>query len=199
MIIEVAQGSVILHCREGSSDKVYVANIKVDSDSREFVVVCKWGRRGKNLSSQEKASYKSLRAAQGARNEIVREKVKKGYVDVASLSYDGPVHALQEQFKGHLEGDIRVRDDHSVIVTPWEDDCEAVKLQEDIRNGNIKQKPQPEAVLCVDNLGLENHFDLDIEYELVGGTPEATWLSVIDRFGDEVEVNADRFVIPEKV
>lgn len=69
--------SVRLFFQEGSSDKVYEAQIVPDGDG--YTVKVAWGRRGTRLSEGSKAVKVSLAAATKKFESLVREKRGKGY------------------------------------------------------------------------------------------------------------------------
>jgi bifunctional non-homologous end joining protein LigD len=67
-----------LFFQEGSSDKVYQAEIVDDRDGT-FSVVVRWGRRGQSLNSGKKAQGVTRAAADKVFDKLVREKTSKGY------------------------------------------------------------------------------------------------------------------------
>lgn len=63
--------------KEGTSDKVYVAQvIKTDG---YYEVRGQWGRRGRTMQEQVKGRYVTEWAAVAAYNALVAEKCDKGY------------------------------------------------------------------------------------------------------------------------
>lgn len=74
--------SVELHCTEGSSDKVYFAQLSPDSEATAlFTVTVQYGARGKTLNSLTKtANPIDYVSAKKLYDKIVREKLGKGYV-----------------------------------------------------------------------------------------------------------------------
>ena len=69
--------SIQLFFQEGSSDKVYNAQIVKDGDA--YTVHCQWGRRGSSLQQGSKAVRVPLAVAQRKFDSLVREKTGKGY------------------------------------------------------------------------------------------------------------------------
>jgi bifunctional non-homologous end joining protein LigD len=69
--------SVQLFFQEGSSDKVY--NAQIVDDAGAYTVRVQWGRRGAGLQEGTKAVRVSRAAAQTAFDRVVREKTGKGY------------------------------------------------------------------------------------------------------------------------
>lgn len=67
-----------LYFRNGASDKVY--HIQTVKEGSGYVVRFQYGRRGSNLKEGVKTNTPvSMEVALGVMNEIVREKIKKGY------------------------------------------------------------------------------------------------------------------------
>jgi len=63
---------------EGSSDKVYVAQVVQRGDGY-YEVRGNWGRRGKSLQSQTKGRYATEWQATHAYQSLVASKQEKGY------------------------------------------------------------------------------------------------------------------------
>lgn len=61
-----------------NSDKVY--RVCIDEEDGEFVVRAEWGRRGSNMVSGEKCRTVTYPVAKMKMNEIIGQKVRKGYV-----------------------------------------------------------------------------------------------------------------------
>jgi bifunctional non-homologous end joining protein LigD len=74
--------SVSLFFQEGSSDKVYNAQIVKDGDG--YTVSCQWGRRGASLQEGSKAVRVPLAKAEAKFASLVREKTNKGYQELTS-------------------------------------------------------------------------------------------------------------------
>ena len=74
--------SIQLFFQEGSSDKVYNAQIVEDGDL--YTVHCQWGRRGASLQEGSKAVRVPLAAAQKKFDSLVREKTGKGYQEITT-------------------------------------------------------------------------------------------------------------------
>lgn len=72
--------SVELFFQEGSSDKVY--NAQIVEDGGAYTVKVAWGRRGSTLNEGAKAVRVALAAAQRKYDALVREKTNKGYQQV---------------------------------------------------------------------------------------------------------------------
>ena len=74
--------SIELFFQEGSSDKVYHAQIVKDGDA--YTVKCQWGRRGSSLQEGSKAVRVPLAQAQKKFDSLVREKTGKGYQEITT-------------------------------------------------------------------------------------------------------------------
>ncbi len=72
--------SIQLFFQEGSSDKVY--NAQIVKDGATYTVAVQWGRRGASLSTGNKAVKVSLDVATKTFEKLVREKTSKGYEEV---------------------------------------------------------------------------------------------------------------------
>jgi bifunctional non-homologous end joining protein LigD len=74
--------SIELFFQEGTSDKVYHAQIVEDGGA--YTVHCQWGRRGLSLQQGSKAVRVPLAKAQQKFDSLVREKTNKGYQQITS-------------------------------------------------------------------------------------------------------------------
>jgi hypothetical protein len=80
------------HCREGNSDKVYVASIVRIMENGEiaYKVVGRYSRIHKTMQKTEKGVFSSLSTAEAKRDSLFAEKeVRKGYINIEDVSYDG--------------------------------------------------------------------------------------------------------------
>ncbi|MEM7712247.1 MAG: WGR domain-containing protein [Cyanobacteria bacterium P01_A01_bin.68] len=75
-----------LHYQKDASDKVYEVDLcEVESD--KYLVNFRYGRRGANLKEGTKTTQPvALREAQQVFDKLVREKTKKGYIDISAAS-----------------------------------------------------------------------------------------------------------------
>jgi len=69
--------SVCLYFQEGSSDKVY--NAQIEKDGTEFSVSFSYGRRGGNMTEGYKVQGVSEESARKEFEKLVASKIKKGY------------------------------------------------------------------------------------------------------------------------
>src|ERR1700750_2823797 len=75
--------SIQLFFQEGSSDKVYDAQI-VEDGPGTFTVKVQWGRRGSSLAEGAKAVKVARAVADKTFDKRVREKTGKGYEEIKS-------------------------------------------------------------------------------------------------------------------
>ena len=118
---------ISLAYREGSSDKVYHVQIEASSDiGKLFLVNFQYGRRGSTLSSGSKTSSPvSLAEAEKIFDQLVREKMAKGYSESASgIPYVGGNKA--ERVSGVLPQ----------LLNPIDD----AELQEKLNDGSWMQE-----------------------------------------------------------
>jgi predicted DNA-binding WGR domain protein len=66
-----------LFCQEGSSDKVYIANLY--RSPAGWGVFGEYGRRGGKIKKDEKTSGVSFESAKAVYDKLIAEKIKKGY------------------------------------------------------------------------------------------------------------------------
>ena len=72
--------NITLYFRQGSSDKVYSAELLPAADGSGYVVNAAWGRRGSTLQTGTKtAKTLPLEKAQAIYDKLVAEKTPKGY------------------------------------------------------------------------------------------------------------------------
>jgi bifunctional non-homologous end joining protein LigD len=74
--------SIELFFQEGTSDKVYNAQIVKDGDA--YTVKVAWGRRGSGLQQGAKAVKVTLAVAEKKYDSLVREKTNKGYQPITA-------------------------------------------------------------------------------------------------------------------
>jgi len=148
--------NIILHCQEGSSDKIYIWAIRKVGNIWE--VVGKWGRRGKNVSEQRKGSYHRKDTAESEAHSLAMAKEKKGYVDIDSPGYDGPLTRTSPEVAKYLELD----DDAPTLP---EKPKPVKKSKPKVSEGMPKLKSGEVCVApCLDNTGTEGFFDVGVDY-----------------------------------
>lgn len=182
-------------------DKIYIASVRKSKiTTSSFEVVCRWGRRGsKVLADQVKYNCPTVDDTLRFRNEIFVGKLAKGYEEVENNPhYHGTV--TRDSVKQFLE------DEYSEVqneaATRYSKEVEIV-LENKPKRGRRPgakisrqhSKPlveYPEAVVIVDNSGMENVLTEGVEY-LVARQPDKNgFLSVLDKFGVETIIHEQR-------
>ena len=112
--------AVELFYQEGSSDKVYNAQIVKEGDV--YTVKVAWGRRGSGLSQGSKAVKVALAVAQKKFDSLVREKTNKGYQPITSEVKPAAVAPPVGQGSGANAPRARARVGHAAqLLEPIED------------------------------------------------------------------------------
>ena len=126
--------SEVLHCTNGTSDKVY--ELELRSEGRGYVVRARYGRRGSVLKPLVKYNGSSEYEARRKYNELMAEKKGKGYKGVLS-SLDAARQFL-DIAEAHRSANIRV------VPIP------KAKGQKNTKAGSMKKKPKPAAPEKID-------------------------------------------------
>lgn len=187
------QRNMIAHYQGGGSDKVYIASIRQQANG-EYAVIGKFGRRGGNMQVQIKGTYSTLGGAQNAMQILFNEKLNKGYRNIENGGYKGPVTV--GSVTGSLEAEPGVTN-----TTPVDQD--QVDIEEAAKNSTQVQQELTKSrsakipaatfrVVCINNLGIEDRFDLDAEYEAKAAKKDEM-LMVTDMHGKKDEYFAERF------
>ena len=197
----------VAHFQSGSSDKIYIASIRPNT-SGKFDVLGKWGPRNGNVQLQVKGTYSTESQAIAAMENLFREKTVKGYRNIEDQSYHGSV-TIQSVVR-HLEAEP------GVVALPADDDefADAIKNSSRIQASNAEKEKareekakldllksragklpvRQERVKCINNLGMEERFELDGEYMAeLHADKEMLW--VTDASGIRDEFFATRFRI----
>ena len=112
--------SVRLFFQEGSSDKVYNADLL--EDGGKFTVHVEWGRRGSSLSSGNKAVKVSRELADKTFDKLVREKRGKGYEELTAKVKPAAVAPPEGEGSGSKVGGKRAKVGHAAqLLTAIED------------------------------------------------------------------------------
>lgn len=207
--------NIVGHCYRpsGNNDKIYILGIR-DEGANKFLVLAKWGRRGKNLNVSVKGTYSSLTSAEAALTSLWQSQLKGGYLDIESMEYQNhmantgvsPLTLHDPQIGKHLEDD----------GSPIEMECKDCKSRFDPSDLNAdgicmeceearrvakkaakKAKQEDEVLVCVDNSGMEDRFDIGIEY-LVEDHSANDMVYVYDKLGRKDEYFRTRFVTPDQ-
>lgn len=187
----------VLHNQRNSSNKVYIITLEphITRDPKEIHVVAQWGSVSTiNLRKQVKHKCDSLEQADNLAAMLAQEKTKKGYVDIESSSYVGKVTLVnctrylvsdiekQEALNAFSEGDLTFN--------------EAINALSEM-SGNINNNTGKHGVFevkCIDNLGLEEFFEINKTYK-ASKTNEDDMIEVKDNSGKTHECFTDRFEI----
>lgn len=112
--------SIELFFQEGSSDKVYNAQIVKDGDA--YTVKCQWGRRGSGLQQGSKAVKVALAVAQKKYDSLVREKTNKGYQPITAEVQPAAVAPPIGEGSGSKAPRARAKVGHAAqLLSPIED------------------------------------------------------------------------------
>jgi predicted DNA-binding WGR domain protein len=183
----------VLHCQDGTSDKLYVSYVKSDSNNRgdkEYVVMTKWGRRtASSLIMKPHSVYRTKEDAIRAMHKLAAEKTAKGYVEVGSAAYQGPVTRKEIEAR-------EMADAMDAPVRPLSDDLRRTVRFPEKQQPFVPQKSkiQELLVICLNNIGVEEHFDMGVEY-LALGNSNPNFLTVEDKFGKTGDYDKARFEI----
>lgn len=124
----------IAHFQEGTSDKVYI--IAINEHNSVFSVNTFWGGYGKKLSSQIKCQTVNIREATMMMNNLFSEKLKKGYVDIETLQYRGPLDSMCRDRKGDwLVGQLRLHGVYGLVDNTIEHSVLIGSQKVDVRDG----------------------------------------------------------------
>ena len=173
--------STTLYFREGSSDKVYQAQILPEADG--FVVEFQYGRRGNALTSGRKTpSPVSLEAATKVFEKLVREKQAKGYTPgECGTAYAGTENA--GRVSGHLPQLLNAIDhaeaERLILDPAWcmQEKYDGVRMMLRIKDGavdGINRKgltvalPQPVADEALKLAKANGFIDSVFDGELIG-------------------------------
>jgi len=152
--------NVILHCQDGNSDKIYIFAVKKFSGG-QWEVLGKWGRRGKNVSQQNKGKYPSKQSALNFAQSLANQKEKKGYVNIDTGMYNGPLTRTSPEVAKFLEPEDNEIEAEDIMNAP---EPEVVKPKNDAGEIPKLKKGEVYVAKCVDNTGIEEHFDVGIDY-----------------------------------
>ena len=167
-----------------NSDKVYIASVR--REGKDWVVIGKWGRRGKRISSQVKLrTHHEFEAYQEQRN-IFNVRIKEGYKDIDDPSYTGPVKRNVAGIRENLEPEQDSDPAPFAPVQPPEPPAKAKAKVPVAEVGFV--------AVCLDNKGIEEFYDMDVEYVFeIHADESMIW--VYDKFGEKRECFCARFEI----
>ena len=192
-----------------------------------WTVLAKWGRRGKKLSNQSKGTFSTEAAAIQVQLRLWAEQQKGGYLDIESSAYQthmithhqSPLTMKSPSIVDNLEpedGTVK-----SSSFSPVADDlqCERCGKSYKVLNAHgqendkafcpdcmqkskelaekRKQSGEDEVLICVDNSGMDDRFDVGIEY-LVEEHNDRSMIYVYDKMGRKDEYFRVRFISLEQ-
>ena len=116
---EQCEKQVALYLTEGSTDKVYQAQLEQDSDG--WRVAFQYGRRGKPLKSGVKCEGESFETASKVYDKLVASKTGKGYTpEESGVAYAGTDNAGRVTgFQPQLFNEISEADLHGLEAEDW--------------------------------------------------------------------------------
>ncbi|MEN6622163.1 MAG: WGR domain-containing protein [Smithella sp.] len=183
-----------------NSDKIYILGIR--KTGNEFAVMAKWGRRGNSLSNQVKGNFQTIAQASECVEKLWKGRLSDGYMDIESDEYVRQMKAYNQipltlndiQVSKNLEDDLNFPKKTNNETTP--------STSVDITPSNMVD--MEETMICNDNTGLEDHFDVGIEYVVEpikqpNGLVSNDMIAVYDKLGRLGEFFKNRFINPTKV
>lgn len=200
----MAGRNIVGHCYRGggTTNKVYMVGIRYETSENNWVVVAKWCRRGNSFQNQIKGTYQTEQAAKVCMWKLWKEKKKEGYVDITTTEYENimringqsPLFMTSAEIVKGLEEDDNVPT--GVMVDPIAIPAKKNQLfDEDSLQANGDEEDF--VVVCVDNGGMTDKFDLGVEYVAEDSTSH-NMIFVYDKYGVKSEYFKERFVTPAK-
>jgi len=173
------------HNRQPGHNKLYYAEI-VPRDGGVYDVIGRWGKLGGKLRSKVYHSgVSNLAAAERLRTELLVKKLDRGYEDVRSSFYKGPVFATMVEISDGGAGPVASTE---VPVSELE--------PEDLFDASDERQHQGSVeMVCIDNLGLQDKFELGASYK-THSHPSEGFLWVEDMNGERRECFVNRFAEP---
>ena len=181
--------NIVLHNQEGNSDKIYIVCVR-DKGSSAWEVVGKWGRRGKNVSEQSKGIFSTIGVARSEAITVAREKRAKGYVDIDSSEYDGPLKKSSPEVAKYLEGDVTRPE---TLPEPKKSKKPKMELEDGIP---VMRGDQVCVAKCLNNEGMQEQFDIGVDYIITktfGDEGIGMMVAAIDSNGVERDCYRIRF------
>lgn len=184
------KNNLVAHYQGGGSDKVYIASVRRESDGT-WTVVCKYGRRGKTMQITEKTRGASESKARIVQRNVFNEKLQKGYIDIESAGYSGPVSLTDPTVMDNLETE-GPSPESKLGTTKAMEEREKSKKGKPLTQAFSEEEMKDMAALCVDTAGMEDSFDKGIEY-VFEQHKDSSMLYVYDKFGKKRECFKERF------
>lgn len=163
--------NLIAHYNEGTSDKVYMSCVRQDNKGL-WVVLGKFGRRGKTMQCNIKLTTANEAAAVLEQEKIFKKELSKGYRDIDDPSYKGTVSRSMPTIKAALEPeDAEIKHPYCptcnkpMILTRHNTyECVSCSLDSLEKQSEQQKEFVEDTVFCIDNTGLESRFDVGVEY-----------------------------------
>lgn len=226
--------NLIAHCYiRPSTDKVYMCCIRHTAMSDPWVLIAKWGRRGKKMSHQVKGHYVTEALAEEAQLKLWKSKTGDSpygerYLDIESKEYvlkmagnqqdmltrwsvgiaenlepDGVVPATAFNVAAP-SGPVKTRRPVKEVLNDDSEKNGKIFVEDDLQfdeprwgdpSDLYRHEPDDEVMICVTNYGIQDSFDIGIEY-IVEQHETNNLLYVYDKMGKKVECLRTRFVTP---
>jgi predicted DNA-binding WGR domain protein len=210
-----------------NTDKVYLCCIREslnESGETIFTVLVKWARRNNKLQVQGKGTFGNETDAVNCQMNYVRQQLKDGYKDVESAEYKNmmaPVGFAVSSSSLGIVNNLETEDGAApatAIGIEWTCDGCGMKYSPGVDKNGIpfssefcpkcidkikaaKAKAdkgnEDQVLICVDNAGMEDRFDLGIEY-LVEDHTDKSMVYVYDKMGRKDEYFRSRFTTTEQ-
>jgi predicted DNA-binding WGR domain protein len=223
----MAKRNLVGHCYRPSlnNDKVYMCCIR--QTGTQWTVLAKWGRRGKKMNNQSKGEFSTEVLAVQAQLNLWKTQQKDGYLDIESVEYRrhmanaaGSMVTLSSP--GVSEGLEPEEGQATPAATPVVWKCERCgkdfdpefengvpikkdsfcpdcieKVRQAAKKAANRIAGEDEVLICVDNAGMEDRFDVGIEY-IVQDHIDPKMVYVYDKMGRKDEYFRIRFVTSEQ-
>jgi hypothetical protein len=187
------------HCTEGTSDKVYII-ATVKNDDGTFSCEGRYGRRNGNMKVDIKASHVSKAAATAAADKLIANKFRRrkgAYIDIDSQEYNGVLTRQNGWLSNWIEKERP--DVQSALVggsVQGNNTAPASTPAPKPKKAEPPKPQEPEVLVCVNNVGLEDQFDEGVEY-FVKKYEDDDFVQVIDKCNEVRSVFRERFAAPE--
>lgn len=185
----VAHFQDILEGKE--SDRIYIVSIHYMEIANEFYVYGVYGNRGAyKFTATIRSRKPSFQAARIEAEKLFQNKLNSGYKDVSAVDYDGlaTVESVGKFFQNNERLDKKFS---------FQDVFPGLTPDKDTFPEEFEESSSQIFVTCINNMDLEDNFDLDITYPLLSCDgdrfEDSKSIVVEDRFGREVEVSKTRF------
>lgn len=219
--------NLIAHCYiRPSTDKVYMCCIRHVAMSDPWVLIAKWGRRGKKMSHQVKGHYVTEASAEEAQLKLWKSKTGDSpygerYLDIESKEYVLKMAGNQQDMLTrwsvgigeNLEpegvvpatafnvaapsGSVKTRRPVKEVLNDDSEKHGKIFVEDDLQGISFEQgKPDDEVMICVSNYGIQDSFDMGIEYIVEQHETNNLLLYVYDKMGKKVVCFRTRFVTP---